>query len=201
MPRKPATSTPRSGSGFKRFLLGFLCGALTMWLIFGDHNGFDRIRLLFGDPPEPSTEDVAALYPQPKFEFYTLLPEMEVEVPEEELVADPEPAPTKPESTPAASPVTVTLSTSVAVAKPATAKTSKYLLQAGSFRLRREADSLKAKLALGGFEVQIQTIQINGAATWHRVRVGPYIGKAALKKARLRLQKRGIKPLVLRVKK
>ena len=49
-----------------------------------------------------------------------------------------------------------------------------YYLQIGSFQTEEEADNLKAKLALQGFEAAVQTAIIPDKGTWHRVRVGPF---------------------------
>ena len=48
-----------------------------------------------------------------------------------------------------------------------------YHLQVGSFHTEEEADNLKAKLALQGFEAVVQTADIPEKGVWHRVRVGP----------------------------
>ena len=48
-----------------------------------------------------------------------------------------------------------------------------YFLQVGAFQTDEEADNLKAKLALQGFEAVVQTATIPDKGTWHRVRVGP----------------------------
>lgn len=50
----------------------------------------------------------------------------------------------------------------------------RFYLQAGSFQTSAEADNLKARLALAGFESQIKTAQLPDNKTWHRVRLGPY---------------------------
>jgi len=55
--------------------------------------------------------------------------------------------------------------------QPATQKS--YFLQVGAFQTDEEADNLKAKLALQGFEAVVQTATIPDKGTWHRVRVGP----------------------------
>lgn len=55
--------------------------------------------------------------------------------------------------------------------QPAIKKT--YYLQVGSFHTEEEADNLKAKLALQGFEAVVQTADIPEKGVWHRVRVGP----------------------------
>lgn len=48
-----------------------------------------------------------------------------------------------------------------------------YFLQVGAFQTEEEADNLKAKLALQGFEAIVQTATIPEKGIWHRVRVGP----------------------------
>jgi cell division protein FtsN len=48
-----------------------------------------------------------------------------------------------------------------------------YFLQVGAFQTEEEADNLKAKLALQGFEAIVQTATIPDKGIWHRVRVGP----------------------------
>ncbi len=81
----------------------------------------------------------------------------------------------------------------VATAEPQTT----YLLQAGAYRQSAEAESMKAKLALMGFEAQIVSADVNGS-TLHRVRVGPYGGLDAMNRARSRLAENGIEATVLR---
>ncbi|ARU30418.1 hypothetical protein CAP31_01140 [Sulfuriferula sp. AH1] len=49
-----------------------------------------------------------------------------------------------------------------------------YYLQAGAFPNPEDADNLKARLALMGFEASIQTVDIPNKGIWHRVRLGPY---------------------------
>lgn len=49
-----------------------------------------------------------------------------------------------------------------------------YFVQAGAFPNAEDADNLKARLALMGFEAAIQATDIPDKGTWHRVRLGPY---------------------------
>ncbi len=111
---------------------------------------------------------------RPRFEFYTLLPEMEVVVQEQAVTPR------------------------VKVDKRA--DKGRYVIQAGSFRKQAEADGLKAKLALVGLEAEIQTVAIDGHAKWHRVRLGPYQGLTAVDAARSRLKEHKIAGIVLKVK-
>jgi hypothetical protein len=61
-------------------------------------------------------------------------------------------------------------------------------------------DRFKAKLALMGFETDIQTITINNKDTYHRVRVGPFSNLRTLDKARGRLKKQGIETRTVKIK-
>jgi cell division protein FtsN len=109
---------------------------------------------------------------KPRFDFYTILPEMEVIVPD-----------TRNKAGQAAS-----------VDKPGT-----YFLQVGSFRSYGEADNLKAQLALLGVESKIEAVTSNNNETWHRVRVGPYQDLRELNKIRTRLLNNNISAILLRV--
>lgn len=131
--------------------------------------------------PEPAPERERSQGPgenagkAPRFEFYTLLPEIEVEITEEDLGAALKALPEKEHKGP-------------------------YILQAGSFRHFEEADNLKARLALIGVEASIQTVTINDQATWYRVRIGPYDTLRDLKPVRSRLKRNDIEFMLMSVK-
>jgi cell division protein FtsN len=114
---------------------------------------------------------------RPRFEFYTMLPEMEVAVPDDELSA-----------------------TGAGASHQAENEDVSYVLQAGSFRNLAQADRLKAELALIGMPASIQTVSIEGGGKWHRVRVGPFTNLQALNEARTELQNNGLKVMVLKVR-
>lgn len=115
--------------------------------------------------------------PKPRFDFYNLLPEMEVIVPDAEIRGTPMPEGVK------------------QVEKPGT-----YLLQAGSFRSRKQADQLRAKLALLGLETSVQTVSVDRRQAWHRVRVGPFHNLRELNEARALLKKNGVDAILIRLK-
>lgn len=115
--------------------------------------------------------------PKPRFDFYDLLPEMEVIVPEQELKGEPTPEGVKP------------------VEQPGT-----YLLQAGSFRNKEQAEQLRARLGLLGYETSIQTVSIDNRQSWHRVRVGPFRNLSELNAARNQLKKNGVDAILIRLK-
>ena len=173
--------------GFAWFAAGFTTGIvvavvaayqdITLQSLAGAASEMARSR---GNPAaskEPETAKPPE--PRPRFTFYTMLPEMEVAVPEEELRE--------------VDAITTTSS-------PSAESGATYILQVGSFRGADEAERLKANLALLGFEGTVQTVVINGSDTWHRVRVGPYRGLKTLSEARARLEQHRIEAMVLRIK-
>lgn len=113
--------------------------------------------------------------PKSRYDFFTVLPEMEVVVPEQELAKKSQPAET----------------TAVA------ADTSSYILQVGSFRENSDAEQMKARLALLGISARVQSVTVNGA-TWHRVRVGPVNGARQADTMRNQLANNGIESLVMK---
>lgn len=114
---------------------------------------------------------------KPKYDFYTILPEIETVLP------DNRGARIKPNS-------------------PAdtTETGASYVLQAGSFANYEDADQLKAKLALQGLVAHIQRITIDGKGEFHRVRLGPYDGIEDLNAVSQRLQQLGITALRLKIR-
>ena len=72
-----------------------------------------------------------------------------------------------------------------------------YLLQAGAYRSQDDAENMKVKLALLGFEARVFAGEVNGQQV-HRVRVGPYAQLDDMNKARARLAENGIEASVVR---
>jgi cell division protein FtsN len=108
-----------------------------------------------------------------QYDFYQMLPNFEVVVPEREVVI----ARDAPESS---------------------EKTGAYVLQAGSYRKFEDADRVRAQLALQGIESNVQRVAID-ADTWHRVRIGPISDAAELERVRTRLREAEVDFLVVRV--
>ena len=205
------------GAGERRvwpwFFFGLVAGVgASAVVITGDFEVGDvgaAIERLIADDStrDPATsQPVARAAPEkPRFEFYTMLPEMEVAVPEEELraampeeeVRDSGPE-EKPRATARAAP-TAPPPPLRAPPKAAARATGAYLLQVGSFRSRKEAERLKAELALLGVQAAVQSVVIDGKNTWHRVRVGPYTDLRALNNDRVRLRENRREAIVLRI--
>ncbi|MFT5172592.1 MAG: cell division protein FtsN [Gammaproteobacteria bacterium] len=135
--------------------------------------------------------------PRTRFEFYTLLTEKEMFVPDSEIGQPAAAAPLVKNDAPRKDVAPVP---AVAAAAPASAQRDQYILQVGSFRKLEDADRLKAKLAFLGLEGSIQTISIDGKETWHRVRVGPYFARVQLDEARATLKVNKYDVLLLKLK-
>ena len=183
-PRQKPKEPERRRSPWLYFITGMAAGAaVTVFVYF---NEFIPVPLYVSPQSQPAertrvnkkAEEKANNpgQPKPRFEFYTLLPEMEVAIPDAELKSE-------------------SRSSSGSVSAPGT-----YYLQAGSFRLAEEADKMRANLAFLGLESSIQTVTINGTDTWHRVRIGPFSDLASLNDARRRLKENKIESIVLKIR-
>ncbi len=135
------------------------------------------------DPPLADTRETK----KKNYDFYSVLPEMEVVIPDAELSAKAR-AEAQARAQAARQPATAT-----APAQPGV----RYLLQAGSYPDVRGADEVKAKLALLGFVAQVYPVTINGK-TWNRVRLGPYASASELETAKAALADNGINAIALK---
>lgn len=132
--------------------------------------GKDLPRAAGSDTPADAPASPAEA--EPRFEFYTLLPNQEV-------MPGSKPAPAQPDARPGN-------------AGPA------FLLQAGSFRSEAEADKRRASILLLGMPVKVVKIGAAGGPVWYRVVVGPFQGKAAADNARSSLKGSGVDSLVIK---
>ncbi|MGZ8152488.1 MAG: SPOR domain-containing protein [Methylovulum sp.] len=84
------------------------------------------------------------------------------------------------------------------------AKESKYIMQAGSFKSLKEAEQLRAKLALMGIESKVDKVKVGSkkdttklnAVIWYRVKIGPYSKMTSVDSVKSRLKKSGIDVMV-----
>lgn len=72
-----------------------------------------------------------------------------------------------------------------------------FLLQAGAFRSSDDAEGMKARLALLGFEARVVPADVNGQPMY-RVRIGPFAKQEDAARARARLIDGGIEASVIR---
>ena len=115
------------------------------------------------EAPEQEVPVARETLPEPTFDFYKILPNMEVNVSEYETG----------DETP--------------IVETDTDLPTAYILQVGSFKKFEAADEVKAKLALLGVNADIQRVVINGQDVYHRVRVGPYKNNTNLEEVQQRL--------------
>lgn len=111
---------------------------------------------------------------QNRFDFYTILPGSESKVSAEEEIKIKDDA-------------------------PEPALQISYYLQVGAFQTGEEADNMKAKLALQGFEAVVQTATTADKSIWHRVRVGPLTNLDQINKTKNDLLKNGFKADLIKV--
>jgi hypothetical protein len=176
--RRPRTATKKKGSSTKKngsvigggqwFGAGLLTGVFFSFIVY--------LGSLPSDVPtgiataQESTATAQEEPPKPRFDFYTLLPEqtMDVEIDPAEVV---------------------------------TARASQtsefFLLQAGSFKQKEDADRRRAQLLLLGLEPNIE--ETNGDnGRWYRVYLGPFQSKSRLSKARSLTAAQDIDTLLLK---
>jgi cell division protein FtsN len=110
----------------------------------------------------------------PQFDFYTILPKKELIVPDHEIK-------------------TRTREEQIGKNKKAS-----YVIQAGSSRDFKDADELKAKLALMGIESKVHKAKVE-SVIWYRVKIGPYSQMSSVNNIMSRLQKNGMKPVITEV--
>ncbi len=73
-----------------------------------------------------------------------------------------------------------------------------YLIQVGAFKAIEDAEQMRARMAILGFEARVSNTEKDGQ-TFHRVRVGPYSSLEELNKAKVRVSENGIDSTVIRV--
>lgn len=163
--------------GWAYLLAGLAIGLFVAFLVYL-HNLPD---------PEQGTAKTAPAekegQPAPTFDFYKILPELEVVVPGLEVLKDKKDEAAKP-----------------APPEPTQelAEGEAFVVQVGSFNDHKQADRLKASLALLGLQAHIQDVTVDNKS-WHRVRIGPYTDRRTLNSVRQRLKDNGIKAITLKV--
>lgn len=158
--------------------ISFAVGLFIMFLV----NIKDNVPVEKADKAVEKTQKSKAI--EPTFDFYTLLPEMEV------VVDTPKQAQKK------------TIVTSPPQQTSSTKSENKvsYLLQVGSFKSAEDADSYRARLALLGIESKVQTVTIDKKDTWHRVQIGPIVGRDKADMLQRQLKQNNIESLLMRAR-
>ena len=112
---------------------------------------------------------------EPQFDFYEILEGKEVRIPDYEV------------------------KTRAREEKVGKAKPAQYILQVGAFREYKQADNLKARLAITGIESKIEKAQV-GDVVWNRLKIGPYSKLSTIERVRSELKQKGISTIVMEVK-
>src|SRR5213075_2642351 len=73
-----------------------------------------------------------------------------------------------------------------------------YWLQAGAFSDEKEADNLKAKIALSGLEASVRPVAIPDKGTLYRVRLGPYQSLEDANRIKTALSQNGVGVAIIR---
>lgn len=233
---RPRTKTKTNTSVISTSIIVALCFGLGLgfggsW--FANHSGDNSIFARKDNAPVPeksappksrmraSIEEV----PPPSFDFYTLLPNSDLEAEKmPETVADATPIVTEPSpaqvavihqtatledaADPISSPALkqALSSTTPNAVLPGTAEQSAamklaFVIQAGSFKNPAAAEKLKAKLAFKGLQSKIEAAPTKGGDTWYRVVIGPLATQTEAKTIQAQLQdSENLNSLVLRVR-
>ena len=140
-----------------------------------------------GKLPAAPAEKAAKPAERPRFEFYQILPG-------DKQAGDKEGAPSqtapRPPSTAGSKPG------SAATPKPHSGET--YWLQAGAFTEEREADNLRARIALTGLEAAVRPVTVPDKGTLYRVRLGPYQSLDDANRIKTALSQNGVGAAIIR---
>ncbi len=159
-----------TGGGVKLYFGGVLTGVFLSFLVY-------LATLPASDAPaveDAGEAKTAQPQPKPRFDFYTMLPEQTIEVEVDKTQREP--------------------ARDLESANPAS---ERYILQAGSFRQREDADRRRAQLLLLGLEPNIQESS-GETGRWHRVYLGPFASRSAMNKARSLTAEQDIDTLLLK---
>ncbi len=186
--KKKSAPAPKPSLGIMPFLTGLSLGLFVAFFVYlqgqkpaGESLLPQKQAAQQDTSAKKQSEEKASSGIRPRFDFYTILPESEVKVPEWEPDSDGE--------TPAQNSGT-----------PEAAHPASYILQVGSFQKYEDADRVKARLALLGIQAEIQRVVINGQNVWFRVRVGPLKAGKALKQTQSLLSENGMDSLLLKIR-
>jgi cell division protein FtsN len=174
-PRRRALDLAR----FREFGVGLLVGLVLASGIFIYKSDAKKAPL----PESPRPEPQRSAKPEPvdasaeagdRYDFYEMLPNFEVVVPEKDREVK--------RDLPAAK-----------IERPGV-----YVLQAGSYRNEADAQRVRAQLSLQGIDAKVQRVAVDNDV-WHRVRIGPISDLGELNRMRKQLQAAEVDDLVIRV--
>ncbi len=152
--RKTSTRAASGPRSWQWYSAGLVSGVILSFLVY--LGTLPQGPAVTQTSPQVDTQPSASTPPKPRFDFYTLLPEQTMEV-------DVEPAET--------------------AVKRNSKPTESYLLQAGAFKQKADAEARRAQLLMLNLDPRIEeTDSANGR--WFRVYLGPFQSRSKLNKAR-----------------
>jgi cell division protein FtsN len=148
----------------------------------------DSARVGKGDAVTAATPD------KPRFDFYKILPSgEEAKTPPERKTFEKLERPAE-----KVTPVAVAKAPDKEPAKEPAKALDRFWLQAGAFNGESDAENLKARLALAGWEAVVQTVPLPDKGVRYRVRLGPYDNTDELNRIKGELGKGGFDVAVIR---
>jgi len=139
-----------------------------------------------GTAQKPAPVPAVTTPEKPRFDFYKILAGGEEPLSDRELRERLRAAKTPaPEQTAAAAPA---------------ASKDIYFIQAGAFQNPADADNQKARLAMLGFESNVEPTSLPDKGTFYRVRLGPYAKVEDLNRVRQSLAQNGIDANLVKLK-
>lgn len=169
-------------SRWKDLGIGLLAGVIVTSALFVYRSDSQKAAEPDEPRPDPQTRAAAAdaegaaasAESGERYDFYDMLPNFEVVVPEKdrEVKRDVRAA---------------------RIERPGV-----YVLQAGSYKNVADAERVRAQLALQGVDAKVQRVAVD-SDEWHRVRIGPISDLGELNRVRKQLQAADIDGLVIRV--
>lgn len=182
--KRTSRRAPFELSRFRDLGLGLLAGVIVTAALFIYKSDPRKTPELDSPHPEPQQRGAAAqadaepansgTESTERYDFYEMLPNFEVVVPEKDREVKRDQRAAK-------------------VERPGV-----YVLQAGSYRNVADAERVSAQLNLQGINAKVQRVAVDNDV-WHRVRVGPISDLGELNRVRKQLQAADVDGLVIRV--
>jgi cell division protein FtsN len=211
-PRKRAPTPRRAGAGgmligvFIGLVLGLGLAAAVAFYVMKSGNPYQATpasREPAKEIAKPGKADAAAS-DKSRFDFYKILPgaeepKVQAKAPERTTQdkATMERAAAAPDKTDKAPPKME--ARAAPDAPPRVAKASdRFWLQTGSFAAESDAEDLKARLAMAGWEAVVQSAAVPDKGTRYRVRLGPFDNTDELNRVKGELGKRGFDAAVIK---
>lgn len=231
--RRKKRQTPRSSLNWMWLASGLFLGILSTAVLFiflNNNKGHQQTttpKLSRAEKtnknttkPHKATKKIASKKkPAQRFEFYQLLPGMEVPIPEKKTAQRepkrpsninlppikqektkvtkqaPKPIP-KPKPKVAKKPNTPSKPRASGVKIQKRIAAAQYLIQVGTYRDKKQAHALKTRLASQRFSSHIQKVETE-SGTWFRVTLGPFSTESAALRQKRRLEKQNIRAILL----